>query len=290
MAIRGEHASRTLLAVVISVSLLAVAGSYAQDQGNRPGPMGSSDLEQRQGEIAALTELEKSSHGTIDAREESAYRAFYSTKPGELDKKIRLGNEFLKKFPESPLVEAVEAGLVTAYYDKQDWSNLYVAADGALAKKPDDVDVLATAGWVIPHFFDPSDPEADKRLEKAETYSKHALQVLATMPRPDYLTPAQFAALKSQKTVQAHSALGLVFFRRADYENSVKELQQATQGNASPDPTDLFVLGVSLENLNRPVEAAEAFDRCGQIAGALQDRCKGSAAEAKALATQAKPR
>jgi len=61
----------------------------------------------------------------------------------------------------------------------------------------------------------------------------------------------------------------------------VKELQQATQSASPPDPTDFFVLGLDLQSLNRFGEAADAFNRCGQIPGALQDRCKQSAEAAK---------
>jgi tetratricopeptide (TPR) repeat protein len=270
-------------------SLVVPAVSWGQSQTAPPAQMGQGELEQRQGEMAVLTELRKSNTVKIDPREEAAYRAFYSVKPGDLDKKIQLGNDFLKKFPKSPLAEAVDAGLVNAYYNKQDWKDFYTAADNALALKPDDVDVLTTVGWVIPHFFHPNDPDVDARLDKAESFEKRAIQAMEKMPKPDYLSESQFAALKAQKAVQAHSALGLVYFRREDYPNSVKELQQATQNNPNPDPTDLFVLGDSLENLNRYAEAAEAFDRCSQVPGSLQDRCQQNAAGAKKQAAHSKP-
>jgi hypothetical protein len=54
------------------------------------------------------------------------------------------------------------------------------------------------------------------------------------------------------------------------------------------DATDLFVLGVDLQNLNRYTEAEDALGGCGQIAGPLQDRCKQSAVTAKAQAMQSK--
>jgi tetratricopeptide (TPR) repeat protein len=150
------------------------------------------------------------------------------------------------------------------------------------------VDVLTTVGWVIPHVYDPHADDADKLLDKAESCEKNAIQVLNTMPRPASLTDAQFAAAKAQKASEAHSALGLVYFRREDYANSVTELQQATQNNASPDPTDLFVLGTDLQNLDKFSDAADVFARCGQIAGNMQDRCKQNADLAKKQAAQPK--
>ena len=70
-------------------------------------------------------------------------------------------------------------------------------------------------------------------------------------------------------------------FRQQDFDNATKELQLATNDNPMPDATDLYVLGVSLQQSNKNPEAAEAFNKCAQIPGVLQDRCKQSAATAK---------
>jgi tetratricopeptide (TPR) repeat protein len=222
----------------------------------------------------------------VERAEEVAYKTFDDVKPEDTEKKIKLGQDFLQRYPKSQYAGAVNVGLTNAYYAQQDWKNFYASADRALALKPGEVDVLITVGWVIPHLYDPNDADAGKQLDKAETYEKQAMQVMATMVRPPRLTQSQFAEFKAQKSIQAHSALGLVYFRRSDYENSAQELLQATQNNATPDQTDLFVLGASLGNLNRYAEAAEAFDRCGQIAGDLQDQCKQNAAGAKKQAAQ----
>jgi len=241
-------------------------------------------MEQRQGEMAVLTELRKTTNVNIDPREETAYKNFYSVNSDQVDKKIQLGSEFLQKYPKSLLAEPVDAGLMNAYYQKQDWKNVYAYADNALALKPDDVDVLTTAGWLIPHVYKSSEPDVDQQMNKAETYEKHALEVMATMPKPEYLTEAQFAASKAQKTFQAHSGLGLIYFRRDDFEGSEKELQQAIHDNSNPDQTDLYVLGIDLQNLKHYGDAVDAFGRCAQIAGGLQKNCKESADAAKKLA------
>jgi len=256
--------------------------------GGRQATPVQSSTDQEQTEMHELTDVQTQSGTKLNPKEEAAYKAFYSVNSELPDKKIQLGNDFLQKYPTSALAEPVEVGIMNAYYTKQDWTDFYASADKALALRPDDVDVLTTVGWVIPHVYNPNDPDADQKLQKAETYEKHAIEVIATMPKPAYEKDSQFAASKSQKSMEAHSALGLVYFRRADYENSAKELEQATAAGGTPDPTDLFALGVDLQNLNRYSEAAAAFDRCGQIPGAMQDRCKQSADEAKKSAGQSK--
>ncbi|HKV05940.1 MAG TPA: hypothetical protein VJO53_12660 [Candidatus Acidoferrales bacterium] len=220
----------------------------------------------------------------IERDQDAAYNAFF--KEQDAAKKIKLGNSFLQKYPKSPLAERVDFGLMNAYRAQQDWKDSYRFADSALALNPDDVDVLATVGWTIPHVYNPKDPDAGQQLDKAETYAKHAIEVLDKLHKPPDLTEEQFVAAKAKRSLQAHSALGLVYFRRNDYQDSERELAQTTKDNPSPDQTDLFVLGADLHNLNRLSEAADAFSRCAQLAGPLQAACKQNADASRAQAGQ----
>lgn len=224
----------------------------------------------------------------VDPLEEAAYKAFYDAGAQDADKRIQLGQDFVQKYPASRYTEAVYAGLTSAYYTKQDWKDFYASADKALAIRADDVDLLVMVGWVIPHIITPDDPDASSKLDKAERFEKQAIVAMPSLVKPATMTDEQFALTKTEKLAEAHSGLGLVYFRRQQFDDSVKELQQATQGAANPDPTDLFVLGYSLQNLNRYSEAVDAYNRCGQVPGPLQDRCKQSAEAAKKLAAQSK--
>jgi tetratricopeptide (TPR) repeat protein len=224
----------------------------------------------------------------VDPAEEAAYKAFYDAGQGAADTRIQLGNDFLQKYPTSRYDESVYAVLVQAYYAKQDWKNFYADGDKALAIYPDDVTVLTIIGWVIPHVFNPEDPDAIKNLDKAERYEKHAIAVIGAMPKPATLSEDQFAQSKAAVLSEAHSGLGLVYFRRQETAESVSELQQATQAAASPDATDFYVLGMDLQKLNRYPEAADAFTHCAQIMSGLQDRCKQSADSARKQAAQPK--
>lgn len=220
----------------------------------------------------------------LNPKEEADYKALNAVPENDrstADKKIQLSQQFLQKYPGSRYEESVMNQLVSAYYVKQDWNDLYSTADKAVAKDPDDVDVLVVVGWVIPHLYNKDEADADKKLDKAETYEKHAIDVIPTISKPDNLSDEQFAQAKAEKLSQAHSGLGLVYFRQQDFANSVKELQLATSGTASPDPTDLYALGVGLMQTNRNTDASDVFTKCGEIAGGLQDRCKQMAAQAK---------
>jgi tetratricopeptide (TPR) repeat protein len=279
-----------ILAVTLGSSLLFAAVCRAQ--GTNPNFQVGKEQQQDQDQQLKQREMSQSPSNQpapkVDPKEEAAYKAFFDAGPQDADKRIQLGQDFIQKYPSSVYVEAVHAGLAQAYYTKQDWKNFYADADKALALKPDDVDLLTMVGWVIPHVITGNESDAGEQLDKAETYEKRAMQLIPTLPKPANITDDQFAALKAEKLVEAHSGLGLVYFRRQDNDNAIKELQQATQGNSKPDPTDLFVLGASLQNLGRYTEAADAFTHCSQIAGSLQDRCKQNADNAKKLAPQKK--
>jgi len=220
----------------------------------------------------------------LNPKEEADYKGLVTLPENDRttpDKKIQLGQQFLEKYPGSRYEESVYNQLVTAYYAKQDWNNFYASADKVIAIDSDDVDVLTVVGLVIPHLYSKDDPDADKKLDKAESYEKHAIEVIPALQKPDNLSDGQFAQAKAGKLAQAHSALGLVYFRMQDFGDSVKELQLAMIGDDTPDPTDLFALGVGLQQLKRNSEAADAFAKCAQIPGGLQDRCKQSADQAQ---------
>jgi tetratricopeptide (TPR) repeat protein len=223
-----------------------------------------------------------------DPKQEAAYQAFHKLSTQDADKKIRLGQDFLGKYPSGPHTQGVYEELVQTYYVKQDLPDFYTYSDKGLSLFPDNVALLTLTGWVIPRAYSHDDPDGDKKLEKAVIYEKHALTAISAMPKPSGMSNQQFDQYKTGESAIAHSGLGLVYFRRGQYEDSVKELQAAIQNSAKPDQTDFYVLGADFENLNQHNEAADAFSHCAQIDGGLRDNCKKFAQSAKAETTPTK--
>lgn len=225
----------------------------------------------------------------VDAKEEAAYKSFYDMNPAtpaDYDAQIQAGEAFLKNFPQSHYREGVYSRLTTAYYQKRDLDKMYAAGDSALALNADDVNVLTLVGWVISRG-NPSAPDFAVKLDKAEGYEKHALDVLNTLTKPAGMTDDQFTKTKNDAVAQAHSGLGLVYFRQSKFDQSSVELTKATEGISDPDPTDLFILGIDDENLQKYADSAKAFDACAQVKWSFQDRCKQGSTEAKAKASAA---
>ncbi|HEY4949701.1 MAG TPA: hypothetical protein VIH88_05150 [Candidatus Acidoferrales bacterium] len=280
MTLRSIRSALSALVVFLAVFLLT-PNSFAQyQQAAPPAASGSQSKAQPQtqkdGQTAPAAAAPK-----LDPEEEAAYKAFSDTKPQDADKRIQLGELYVQKYPSGRYIEQVYQGLTTAEYDKQELPKMYVDADKALALNPDDVTVLVLVGWVIPHNFDPNDLAAESQLAKGEKYEKHALEVLATLPKPANLTDEQFAKVKAQGESQAHSGLGLIYFRRQDFEQSIAELKKSTADPANQDATDYYVMGVEFTRLKRFAESADAFQKCAAMPGGLQDRCKQMGADAK---------
>ena len=283
MTLRSIRSGLTALVVLLAAFLLA-PNSFAQYQQSTPPASpgtqaGAASQAQQQtqkgGQAAPAATAPK-----VDPEEEAAYKAFSDTKPEDADKRIQLGEQYVQKYPSGKYDAQVYQGLTTAEYSKQDLPKMYADADKALAINPDDVTVLVLVGWVIPHNYDPNDLAAESRLDKGEKYEKHALEVLATLPKPANLTDEQFAKVKAQGESQAHSGLGLIYFRRQDYEQSIAELKKSTADPANQDATDYYVMGVELTRLKRFSESADSFQKCAAIPGGL-DRCKQMGADAK---------
>jgi len=212
-------------------------------------------------------------------REDARFNAIFATQ--DIDTKIRLAARFLDDYPLDTRRASVFEVLVNSYCEKQDWPHFYATTDRALESYPQDVEILALAGWVIPHQFDPNVPDAALKLERAERYEKRAMELIPSMPMPANITPDKFAAAKSATLARAHSGLGLVYFREGNWAPSVTELQAATQSGASAEQSDLFALAVGLEKLNRYAEAALQYDRCSLTPGALQNAFKEAAGKTR---------
>jgi tetratricopeptide (TPR) repeat protein len=274
-------------AIVCAVALFASPHSFAQAMPSYPAPQ-----QQQQPPPSADKSTQPATPAAaapkVDPAEEADYKAFTALKPEDDDKRIELGDGFVQKYPSSRYTEAVYSQLTQAEYNKRDFNKMYADSDKALAMNPDDVSVLVTIGFVIPHVYNPNDADADAKLEKAEKYEKHALETLATMPKPATLTDDQFAKTKALAESQAHSALGLVYFRKQNFEAAVTELAKGISAAPSPDATDYYVMGVSLGHLDRYSDAADAYTKCAAVAGTLQSRCKQAADDAKKQAA-AKP-
>jgi TolA-binding protein len=216
---------------------------------------------------------------TVDPAEETDYKAFTAIKLEDVDKRIEAGNAFVAKYPAGHYTGAVYSALTQAEYQKQDIPKVEADGEKAIAANPDDLSTLIIIGTLIPR--DKNTAGDPKELDKAEAYAKHALVLIPTLQKPATLTDDQFTAMKASAQVQAHSALGLVYFRKQNLDGCITELKASTADPKSSDATDYYVLGVCQSAQQNYSDAADSFGKCAAMQSALSAGCKQKADEAK---------
>ena len=222
-----------------------------------------------------------------NAEELAALKAFQEMPNTDVPKKIAAGEEFLKKYPDSQYRPMVYSALTLDYIQSGNTEKAFEVGDKEVTLKPDDVQTLAVLGQTIPRAMSASTPEPEKRLAKAEDYSKRAIEVTPTIPKPEGMADQNFVAAKNSTLAMAHSGLGLVYFRRGKFNEAIPELEQSVKidPNPTPDPVNLYLLGLANQKASRFDDAAVAFNKCAAVNSKLQATCRSGADESKKQAS-----
>jgi tetratricopeptide (TPR) repeat protein len=219
--------------------------------------------------------------------EDAAYKAVMDTPQTDAPKRIQLAEAFLQKYPQSRYRGMMYQTLVSEYFATQQVPKLLDAADHEVQLNPNDAPIMAVAAQTMARSYDPKAPDAAQTLDKAEQYSKRAIDITPTLPKPANLTDEAFNVAKSDTLEMAHGGLGLVYVRRAKYAEAIPELEAAIKANThpTPDPVNLYLLGVANIHTSHFDAAAAAFSKCAEIQSPLQANCKTSADAAKKQAS-----
>jgi tetratricopeptide (TPR) repeat protein len=225
----------------------------------------------------------------VNAEEDAAFKAFDAIPLTDGPKKIAAGEAFIQKYPQSRYLAPVYSNLVKLYLQANEIQKMQDVGEKDVALAPNDVQTLAILGQTLPRAWSASMPNATVQLDKAEKFSKSAIELTPTIAKPEGMTDVQFTTAKNQTLAMAHGGLGLVYFRRGKYDAAIPEFEEATKVDPNPDadPVNFYVLGISDEKTSHFDAAVAAFNKCASIPGSLQPTCKSNAEEAKKLgATQ----
>jgi tetratricopeptide (TPR) repeat protein len=272
--------------------LMGCVGAAAQSGSGQSGQSGQQNPPPAQQQ----TDKDKANTLTLDtpappvnAEEDAAFKAFDAIPLTDGPKKIAAGEAFLQKYPQSRYLAPVYSNLVKLYLQANEIQKMQDAGEKDVALAPNDVQTLAILGQTLPRAWNATMPNATVQLDKAEKFSKSAIELTPTIAKPEGMTDAQFATAKNQTLAMAHGGLGLVYFRRGKYDAAIPEFEEATKVDPNPeaDPVNFYVLGISDEKASHFDAAVAAFNKCASIPGSLQPTCKNNAEEAKKLgATQ----
>jgi tetratricopeptide (TPR) repeat protein len=268
----------TIAGLLLCGSGSAAAQGYGQGSQSQPPAQQSEKDKSKTPEATPLT-LEVPA--PVNAEEEAAYKAFQDVLINDSNKKIEVGEAFLLKYPQSRYRPPVYGALTFASVQIGQVQKMQDYGAKALELTPNDVSTLALLAQTLPRTLHGNTPDADKILTKAELYSKQAIEITPTLPKPANLTEEAFASAKNQTLAMAHSGLGLVYVRRGKNAEAIPELEQAVKIDPTPDPVNYYLLGMANKTTSHWDDAAAAFNHCAGMPGPMQGTCKAQAEDAK---------
>ncbi len=274
----------TVAGLLVCASGVAAGQSSLQGQGSQSQPPAQQSDKPKTPEVKPQT---LDAPAPVNAEEDVAYKAFQVVNPNDAAKKIETGEAFLQKYPESRYRSPVYGALTFAYVQVGNMQKMQEVGEKEIALTPNDVSTLALMGQTLPRSWKSSAPDAMQVLAKAEQYSKQAIEIAPTLPRPENMTEEAFASAKNQALAMAHSGLGLVYVRRGKHAEAIPELEQAVKIDPNPDPVNYYLLGITNKITSHFDDAVAAFNKCAAMTGPMQGTCKTQADDAKKLgATQ----
>jgi tetratricopeptide (TPR) repeat protein len=270
--------------LMVCASGIVSAQSAQSGQGSQSQPPAQQTDKSKTPEITPLT---LDTAPPVNAEEDAAYKAFQAVSPNDSAKRIEVAEAFLAKYPDSRYKAPLYGALTFAYLQVGNSEKMKEYGEKEIAISPNDVSTLAIMGQTLPRGIhgNASDPANVQTLAKAEQYSKQAIEITPTLPKPEGLTDEAFSSAKNQTLAMAHSGLGLVYIRRGKNTDAIPELEQAVKIDPNPDPVNYYLLGMANKNTSHYDDAVTAFNKCFAMNGPLQNTCKAQADDAKKLGT-----
>jgi tetratricopeptide (TPR) repeat protein len=215
----------------------------------------------------------------MSTRESDAFRSFQTIPDSQFDKKVKVGEEFLRKYESSIFVPSVYSILAVTYIQAGQPEKGFADGEKALSLQPKDTRTLANLAQAMARM---SQADVPNRIEKAKQYAEECIQITPILTKPESVTVQEFTAVNNQNLAMAHSALGTVNIRRGKFADAIPDLKEAIRLDASKDPTNFYLLGLAYENSSQNTDALDAFNKCAASAPAnLQQTCRSGAAEVK---------
>jgi tetratricopeptide (TPR) repeat protein len=244
------------------------------DKDKQPAPL---SMDAPQGSAPVATPVPSS------PEEEAAYKAFQAVSPNDIDKRIPMAEQFLQKYPQSRYRPVMYQTLVSGYLAKQEVPKMLDAGEKEIALNPNDTPVLGLMGQTLARTVNAKTPNAMEQLNKAEEYSKRAIEVTPTLPKPPDLTDEQFTMAKNNALEMAYSGLGLVYLQKGKFSDAIPALEQSVKADnhPEPDPVNWYLLGLANEKASHFDAAVAAYTKCAAIQSTLQSNCKSAIDSAK---------
>lgn len=216
------------------------------------------------------------------------FKKFQAMPNDDLAKKAGVGEDFVKKYPNSMYAQPVYSFLTVAYIQTNNMDKGVASGEKDLQLKPGDTRIMAYLGQALARTVTGDTPDAAGRLAKSEDYAKKAIAQTLSAAKPETMSEADFAAMNKDILAMSHGTLGLIAIRKNSIDAAIPELEQAVQTGSNEDPTNLYLLGVAYQNSGHPDKALPNLEKCAAVKGTnLTATCASLAEQSKKDAGQA---
>jgi tetratricopeptide (TPR) repeat protein len=184
------------------------------------------------------------------------------------DRRVRMADEFEKKFPNSPLLSYVDTAAAKAHQEKGDLDEAIAAARKSLKLDPDNTFSLIIVAMVLPQpkELQGSANEVRQRLQEAAADANRALRLLEKLKqRPDE-TDAQFQQRKGSLAADAHFALGLAATQEDRYDEALTQYQIAISSTNKPTFQYYYRLAEAFASVGQVPQAIDTLQRASELA------------------------
>lgn len=192
------------------------------------------------------------------------------------DKQLQLALNFIKQYPNSPLLSDVYFLAGGAEERKNDVPDAIKYGQASLKIAPNNLrSLIMVAGLLpLPQALQGTGDQKEQQLTTAEDDANRALQILPKIPQPPNYSKDQFERGIQSVESQLHSALGMAHLEKAVLASgtpSPTELSQAEQeykaAVATPQPVaqDYYRLGEVCTRESKWDDAINAFTQAAQL-------------------------
>ena len=184
---------------------------------------------------------------------------------------IELAEALGQRSPDSEYIAKVRDALFLAYRQSGANDKAVALAEKVLATDQTNEDMLLV---VADNYLQPK-----KDPEKIHAYSAKVVEVMATKPKPEGTSDADWTARKNQITGLAHYMNGKQYSTENKYAQADQELSKAlplVESNAALKPEMLFLLGLANtkwrpgETAEKAQESANYFRACSALKSPFQ--------------------
>ena len=200
----------------------------------------------------------ESVHDSVTYVQQLLFNGAYQTK--DANKRAALLVRFAQLFPDSPYADQAMGVAAASYQQAQNAPKMLETASGLLAKDPNNLGMLI----LLSDYYS----EKGEQLDKAETYAKKAISVLATAKKPEGVTDEQWAQQAALQQGLALSALGQVNLQKKNNAPAVENFKTAApllKSDPNSYARNQYRLGYALLNLKKIPEAKAALTEAASL-------------------------